>query len=255
VPAATAAPRRARRVVARAAVVLAACALAVGVPAGGASAHVHVTGDDATQGGYGVLTFRVPTESDTASTVALTVTFPAGTPLTSVSTQPVPGWHATVTRRSLDAPVATDDGPVTSYVAAVEWRADTPADGIRPGEFQQFAVAAGPLPRVASLTLPAVQTYSDGTTVAWNETATAGAEAAHPAPVLPLAAAASAPEGDGTAAAADPAPLGAGAGGAGEPAATSAAWPGVVGLVAGLLGLAAGGVALARTRRGFAGPP
>ena len=34
-----------------------------------ASAHVHVEADDATAGGFTVLTFRVPNESDTAGTV------------------------------------------------------------------------------------------------------------------------------------------------------------------------------------------
>ena len=48
------------------------CAVALAAPA---AAHVKVTGD-ATQGGWGVLNFRVPTESDTASTTALLVVLP-----------------------------------------------------------------------------------------------------------------------------------------------------------------------------------
>ena len=46
-----------------------------------ASAHVVVSGTDATPGGWGVLTFRVPTESDTASTTAVIVTLPDEQPI------------------------------------------------------------------------------------------------------------------------------------------------------------------------------
>ena len=46
------------------------------VVAAGASAHVTVSSDDAAAGGYGKLTFRVPNESDTASTVGLRIQIP-----------------------------------------------------------------------------------------------------------------------------------------------------------------------------------
>ncbi|TGD84448.1 DUF1775 domain-containing protein, partial [Mycolicibacterium sp. CH28] len=68
---------------------------AVGIALSGpAWAHVEVSGTDATQGGYGMLTFRVPTESDTASTTDVLVTLPDDQPIISVSTQPKPGWTA-----------------------------------------------------------------------------------------------------------------------------------------------------------------
>ena len=71
----------------------AACAVALAAPA---AAHVKVTGD-ATQGGWGVLNFRVPTESDTASTTALLVVLPDDQPIISVSTQQKAGWTPTKT--------------------------------------------------------------------------------------------------------------------------------------------------------------
>lgn len=168
--------------------------------AGGASAHVTVSSADAAPGGFGTITFRVPNESDTASTVSLRVQLPTETPLASVSTRPVPGWTVTATRSQLPEPVQVEGTPVTSYVSQLEWRADEGA-GIGPGQFQEFAVAAGPLPDTGTLVLPAVQTYSDGTESAWIEPTVAGQEEPErPAPVLALPAAgvaAAAPADDG----------------------------------------------------------
>ena len=67
--------------------------VAVGGPA---LAHVTVNPDTAAGGGYTKISFRVPTESDTASTTRLQVYFPADHPFGSVSVQPVPGWSARV---------------------------------------------------------------------------------------------------------------------------------------------------------------
>jgi len=50
-----------------------------------ASAHVTVSTPDAAPGGYGKLVFRVPTESESASTVKLSVTLPAATPFAARS--------------------------------------------------------------------------------------------------------------------------------------------------------------------------
>ncbi|GAA4752018.1 hypothetical protein GCM10025783_25830 [Amnibacterium soli] len=180
------APSR-RRTTLRLGAGLAVAAVAVLLGATGASAHVHVDGEDATRGGYGVLTFRVPTESDTASTTEVSVTMPTRTPIASASVQPVAGWTATVTTARLAKPITTDDGRLTTYVARIDWKAEA-GKGIRPGQFQQFLVSAGPLPDAEELAFPTLQTYSDGTRVNWNETASGGAEPEHPAPVLALAA-------------------------------------------------------------------
>lgn len=218
---------------------LAAVALVAG--AGAASAHVEVSGVDATQGGYGVLTFRVPSESATASTTELKVTFPAADPIVSVDPQTMPGWKATVTTKKLATPVQTDDGPVNTYVAQVDWKAESRKDAIPPGQFQMFNVSVGPLPKTATVSFPALQYYSDGSTVNWNETAIGGAEAEHPAPVLDLAA-------SGTA---HPATSGSmpGMDMSSSSSSGGSSWPGIVGLIAGVLGLITGGLALARTNR------
>ena len=70
-----------------------------------ASAHVSVSSQDAAPGDYGKLTFRVPNESDTASTVGLRIQIPEEAALASVRTQAVPGWTATLTTSDLATPL------------------------------------------------------------------------------------------------------------------------------------------------------
>ena len=166
--------------------------------AAGASAHVTVDAPGATQGGYTVLTFRVPTESDTLSTTGLAVQLPTDAPLASVLAQPHAGWTYTATEGKLATPITTDDGQVTQAVTKVEWKADS-GSGIKPGQFDQFVLSIGPLPKVASMTFKVIQTYSDGSQVAWIELPAPGstAEPEHPAPVLKLAAASASDENGG----------------------------------------------------------
>lgn len=149
-----------------------------------ASAHVRVDPDQAQPGSYSVLTVRVPNESATAGTVGVTVSLPQDTPFTSVSYQPVPGWHATVTTAPLPKPVTIEGTTVTTAPAAVTWTADAGTQ-IGPGQFQQFAITVGPVPNTASVLLPTTQAYSDGSTVSWDQKPDAnGGEPEHPAPVL-----------------------------------------------------------------------
>lgn len=157
-----------------------------------ASAHVTVSAPDPTQGGFAVLTFRVPTESATASTTALRVQLPTATPFASVSVQPHPGWTFTVKQAKLAAPIKTDDGDeISQAVSEIDWKADGAASAIKPGEFDQFLVSVGPLPKLGSITFKVIQSYSDGSQVNWTEVPAPGstAEPDHPAPTLKLAAA------------------------------------------------------------------
>src|SRR3954452_6926290 len=190
------------RPLARLGVVVLAALLTVLASAGLASAHVSVSSPDASAGGYGKIVFRVPNESDTASTVKIRIQIPTKPPFASMSVQPVPGWTATTTKAPLDPPVTDDDGnKVTEAVSVVEFTAT--AGGIGPGQFQEFALSGGPFPDAKSLVFPVVQTYSDGSESAWIEPSVEGqAEPEHPAPVLSLAADTAAAQGG--AGAADP---------------------------------------------------
>lgn len=110
-----------------------------------ASAHVTVSAPDATQGGYTVLTFQVPTETDTASTTGLRVQLPVNTPFASVQVQPLAGWTFATKQQKLANPIKTDDGDtVSEAVSEIDWAASSSAAAIKPGEFQLFRASVGP---------------------------------------------------------------------------------------------------------------
>ena len=170
---------------------------AVGLLAGAgvASAHVTVNPSEAAAGGFTKLTFRVPNESPTAGTVAVTVDLPADHPFAYVSVKQVPGWSVVPTTSTLPAPVTEGDVTIKEAVTSVTWTAD-PGTQIRPGEFGEFDISAGPVPDVPSIAFTATQTYSDGSVVEWNEpTPASGEEPEHPAPTLTVGAAAAGEEG------------------------------------------------------------
>jgi len=228
----------------RVGVLIVGAAAAVAAVAGPASAHVKVSGINAVQGGSGVVTFRVPSESATASTVELLITFPSATPFTSVDTQPKAGWTAKVTKKPLSKPVAGEGGSeITQYVSQVDFKADSAADAIPPGEFDMFNLSVGPFPKSASVSFGALQTYSDGSQVNWDEQSADGVtQPAHPAPALALEPAATTTTQNATAAP------------AGDQSTASAAttsqssWTGVTGLILGAIALLISLVTLAGVR-------
>ena len=171
-----------------------AAAVAVLMLSGVAHAHVTVEPDVAEGGGFAVLTFRVPTEREDASTTEVRVTFPKDQPVGSVRTTPVPGWRIATKTRTLDEPIDMFGEPVREVVTQVTWTATGP--GIAPGQFQDFDVSLGPLPPSGEMAFHALQTYSSGEEVNWNQVAVGDSvEPEHPAPVLTI----TAPAGDGTA--------------------------------------------------------
>lgn len=224
------------------AVALLTSVLVVGL-AGTASAHVTVGSSSTNGGSSAVLTFKVPVESATASTVGLTVALPTDHPFTSVLAAPVAGWTVQLTTTALPTPSTDDDGAaVTSAVTQVTWTAT--AGGLTPGQFGQFQLSVSPLPAGGTLYLPAIQRYSDGTRVDWVQQAQGAAKPEHPAPSVVISPAA------GTTGAPDTA---AAAGGDG--------WGIALGVAAIVLALVAGGLAgaaLTRARTASAtapGPP
>ena len=197
-----------------------------------AFAHVTVQPTKAVAGTETTFTFRVPTESANASTTRIVIALPTSNPLPAVALEPVPGWRSSVEHRALVSPVRTDDGPLTSTVSRITWTAIGRANAIAPGQFREFTIAAGPLPTEHRLVFRALQYYSDGTVVRWIDPPVPGGEAAHPAPAVTIASDGDAPHAVRT---------GTGTGDNG--------WITVAAFVAGLLGLAAGTVALVTVRR------
>lgn len=204
--------------------------------AGAASAHVTANAPTVTQGGYGVVTFVVPNESDAAATTALRVTLPG---LTSARPEVMPGWKSVVTKK--------DD-----KVTEITWTADPGSPGVPVGQFGQFRFSGGPFPEQETVELPALQTYADGETADWSQpTPDDGTEPELPAPTLTLPPATGdghhggshAASTTGTADASDTP----------ESSASSedsaARWLGGIGLVVGTLGAVIGVAALTALRR------
>ena len=212
-----------------------------------AGAHVTLHTDSTASGSFSALTFRVPNESDTASTVKLEIQLPKDTPFLYVSTKPVAGWTVKTTEAPLPEPVESYGTTITKAVSTVVWTASDAA-AVKPGEYQEFSISAGPLPKPGTIELPAVQTYSDGKVVKWDQpTPASGEEPEYPAPTFVITAAepGSAEGGDMEAA---PAPT------AGEPAASPAESTdplarglGIGGLLVGVAGLATAVVAVRRS--------
>ncbi|MFI6153836.1 YcnI family protein [Kitasatospora sp. NPDC051170] len=243
-----------------AAVALTAAASVVAL-AGPAFAHVTVNPGSASQGGYTAVDFRVPNESDTASTVKLEVNLPLDHPLASVRTLPMPGWTAVVEKSKLDKPIKVHGSDVNEAVSKITWTADA-GTKIAPGQFQEFRVSLGPLPTDAdSMAFKALQTYDNGDVVRWIDESKEGQpEAAHPAPVLKLTKASGDAHGAGASATAGPAAgthgdssdHAAASDGDKKASDSTARTLGVVGIVVGVIGAAVGIAGLRRKSSGSA---
>jgi uncharacterized protein YcnI len=219
--------------------VAAAATAAVGLTALPALAHVSVSSPGATQGSFGVVTFRMPNEVDNANATELKVQLPADQPLASVAVKPEPGWTYRITRAKLPQPITDDDGnQVTDYVSVIDWKAT--AGGIKPGEYEDFDLSVGPLPKADSMTFKAIQGYSDGQTVSWIDLPAPGSteEPEHPAPTLKLSPAGGATAGPVAPQAPAAAPAPAADESASKGSVTGAYVIGGIGLVAGLAALA-----------------
>jgi uncharacterized protein YcnI len=170
------------RTIARLSAALVTVAL-VGI-AGPAFAHVTVSTTDAAQGGFGKAVFRVPTESETASTTKLVVTLPKDAPFAFVTAQSKPGWKVTIEEAKLDKPTKVGEFELTKAVRTITWTST--GNGIPPSQFDEFALSGGPFPEADTIAFSAEQTYSDGEVVAWDEVQKGDTEPEHPAPTLSL---------------------------------------------------------------------
>ncbi len=238
----------------RLAVVPAAGVIALAV-AGPASAHVTVTPSTTAAGAYSVLTFSVPHGCDGSATTKLSIKLPDDVIEATPTRNPF--YDVEKVTKKLDTPITAEDGDqITEKTDQIVYTAKTPLpDGQRDTFEVQLQIPETDAGQ--TLVFPAIQTCEQGET-AWTEIPAEGADedsVEHPAPAFEVTDA-DAP------AAADPSPAADTSGSSdatGEQATTSAVSPtdedddggnglGIAGLVAGLLGLVVGGVALARTR-------
>ncbi len=143
-----------KRAVPAALILAALIATALYVGAAPAWAHVEVEANNTARGGEAILTFQVPNESDTG---ALTTQFSVALPnVTSAATELMSGWTARLDR---DTAAGT--------TRSVTWTA-APGVGIARDQFALFRVAVT-LPNTDTVSLPATQTYDDGTVVHWDQ--------------------------------------------------------------------------------------
>ncbi len=227
------------RTSARLAVVPAALVGALGL-AGAASAHVTVTPSETAAGAYTVVTVSVPHGCDGSPTTKVAIGMPDG--IYSVTPTRNPFYDVEKVTEKLDQPVQDAHGnELTERVSKVVYTAETP---LPDGQRDTFELSLQ-IPEDAAgktLTFPAIQTCEKGET-AWSEVPASGQsedDLEHPAPAFEVTAAAT---GDHAAVMADTA-----AASDGDDESDGGNGIAIAGLVAGLLGLALGAVALVRTR-------
>jgi uncharacterized protein YcnI len=230
----------------------AAIALSLAAPA---AAHVTATPSTAAAGAYTVVTFSVGHGCEGSPTTRIEIQVPES--VLAVTPTRNPYYEVEKTMVDLDEPVADAHGnEVTERVGSIVYTADTPLPEGQRDTFElsfQLPDAEGEM-----LTFPTVQTCQEGET-GWVEVPAEGQDADEldsPAPgfeILPAdddahGAGGGAEEAEESAeqASADGDDTGGPAEAAAPEAGSSAL--GWAGLVAGLLGLAAGAAALARTR-------
>lgn len=227
----------------------AAIALSLAAPA---AAHVTATPSTAAAGAYTVVTFSVGHGCEGSPTTSIEIQVPES--VLAVTPTRNPYYEVEKTMVDLDEPVADAHGnEVTERVGSIVYTADTPLPEGQRDTFElsfQLPDAEGEM-----LSFPTVQTCQEGET-GWVEVPAEGQDADEldsPAPgfeILPAGGDAHG-AGDGGDEAEESAEQA--SADAGEPAEAAAPEAGSsalgwAGLVAGLLGLAAGGIALARTR-------
>jgi len=221
-----------------------------------AQAHVSLHPNVIPSGAFATLVVRVPNESDRARTVLVRMQLPDG--FTSVAADPPPGWSVAYKTQKLAKPIQGDDGPITSEVREIDWRAGGGA-GTPPGQFLQLPLSVViPGKAGSAIAFPTVQSYSDGKLDRWIGPPSADMPAPTidvskaGGPLLDVAGGEAGPPASAAAltlgaAPAATAPAAASSGGPSKGLAITALIVGILGLVAGL-----GGLLTARRARGRA---
>jgi len=218
--------------------------------AGPASAHVTITPSVTDAGAYTVLTVSVPHGCDGSPTTEIAMQILDG--IVSVTPTRNSFYEVDKVMEQLDKPIEGEGGEITERVAQIVYTAQTP---LPDGQRDSFELSLQ-IPEDAAgqtLVFPTIQTCEQGET-AWTEVPADGASedsVEHPAPAFEVTEA-GAGDAHGASETTEDAPTVEAApaqpdsddsdGGDGGNAL------GIAGLVAGLLGLALGGLALARTR-------
>jgi len=127
-----------------------------------ASAHVMLDPNEAVVGEQ-TYSINVPNEKD-IPTVELRLVMPDNVFITSILS--MPGWnYTTKTEKVPQAKTADGDELPTDRIKEIDWTGSFGA-----GQYQMFGIATYYGGDPAQLVWKSYQTYSDGTTVAWDDT-------------------------------------------------------------------------------------
>lgn len=217
------------------------------VPAA-ASAHVTVSPTDAPAEGYAMLEFVVPHGCEEAPTTSIAVKMPPQ--VISATPGVVPGWEIKAKEGKLPKPAEQHGETITEGVREVTWTGGP----LAPDQLQQFPLSvafSGAEGDVAEFKV--IQSCAGGAETAWiQSTPEGGEEPEHPAPAVTLTAAVdehAAAEVDGEDDAMVHAEPASGADSGGDSDGDSGDGLAIAALIAGALGLLAGGGALITARR------
>jgi uncharacterized protein YcnI len=212
----------------------------------GASAHVGISPDKTAANSYALLTFGIPHGCDTYGTTKVTITLPAE--LNDAQPTVNPNWTAEKVVEQLPEPKKLADGTsITKRTSQIVYTAKAPLEP----EFRDALVLSAKLPDTAGKTLyfPTLQNCEQGQTD-WSQIPQDGQDGhalKAPAPSVTITAAPAAEDGHGAAGSESSAEASGTAHAAAvtDDGAQARSW---AGLVAGVGGLALGGLAFARSR-------
>ena len=210
----------------------------------GASAHVGVTPDKTAANSYALLTFGIPHGCEESGTTKVTITLPAE--LNDAQPTVNPNWTAEKVTEQLAEPKKLADGSsITKRTSQIVYTAKAPLDP----SLRDALVLSVKLPDVAGKTLyfPTLQNCEVGQTD-WSQLPAEGQDPHSlkaPAPSVTVTAASADGHDAQAASAADATPETVQAAAVSDDGAQARSW---AGLVAGVGGLALGGLALARSR-------
>jgi uncharacterized protein len=133
-----------------------------------AAAHVSLHPNEVPAGSFATLDVRVPGEQSGAYADKVDTLLPPG--FTEVNMQNVPGWTVKEITKNVSPPIQTDSGPVSQEISEVIWTGDrTPLGRIDNNYFVQFPLQLTIPDNLAgkSLAFKTLEYYSNGQVARW----------------------------------------------------------------------------------------
>lgn len=135
-----------------------ACALLLTATA--ASAHVVLEDQAALAGSSYRAAFRVSHGCNGSPTTGVKVSMPAG--VRGAQPMPKPGWTLAIRREALARPYSSHGKTVSEDVVEISWTANSPADALQDGWYDEFVLRAGLPEQEGALWFRVLQTCAQG---------------------------------------------------------------------------------------------